>query len=104
MGGRGVAERGSQGVDLTLDDDVELARHAVQQQVAHGAADEMHAPAPRRGVEQPPTAGQFAQRHEEIVHPDSLAARRSGRPDRRPPAAPAAQRRLAPPRSLPWLA
>ena len=46
MHGGHVAERGRQRAGVALDDDVELARRAAEQQVAHGAADEVHAVAP----------------------------------------------------------
>ena len=68
-------------VDVALDDDVELARLAAEQQVAHGAADEVHALHARGRVEQPPAARQLPQAFAQVVHGNSLAlAADRGRP------------------------
>ena len=93
-----VAQRGGELADVALDDDVELVRHATEQQVAHGAADEVHAVAAGCRVQQPPPARELAEALEQIVHRDSLPSR----PDR-PGAGPIArrERRTAPVRSLP---
>jgi hypothetical protein len=58
------ARRG--GVDVALDDHVELAPWAPQEQVAHGPADEVHAVAGREGVEQPRAARVGAQHVESV--------------------------------------
>jgi len=78
-----VAERRRQRIDLALDDDVELARLALEQQVAHRAADEMHPARAGDRVQQPPPALQSRHAFEQIVHDDSLALRRAA--DRRAP-------------------
>jgi hypothetical protein len=83
------AQPGRQRTDVALDDDVQLAGHAPEQQVAHRAADDVHAVHARRRLEQAPAAWQLPQALAQIVHGDSL----SRAPDRR-------TRR---PRCLPWL-
>ncbi len=108
MRGGDVAQRRRQRLDLALDDDVELARDAAEQEVAHGPADEVRARHAVGGVEQPTAAIQRAQLLEEI-HRHSLAARARSRRSslrlgRRNGGGARASRRLAPPRSLPWRA
>ena len=70
--------------DVALDDDVELARRAPEQQVAHRAADEVHPGHARRGREQALAAGQLAQALAQVIHGDSLAHGRSDRAWTRP--------------------
>jgi hypothetical protein len=52
------------GVDVALDDEDQLARRALEQQVAHGPADEVHAVVRREGAQQPRAARVGAQRVE----------------------------------------
>jgi hypothetical protein len=87
-----VAQRRGERVDVALDDDVELAGGAGQQQVADGAADEVGPAAGEpRGLQQAATAGQLGEAIEQmwrrIVDRDSLSALRPLRPtgDRRLP-------------------
>ena len=54
------------GVDVALDDHVELAPRAAEQEVAHGPADEVHAFAGREGVQQPRAARVDAQHVEGV--------------------------------------
>jgi outer membrane protein assembly factor BamB len=61
VGGALAAEARRGGVDVALENEVELARRASQQEVADGAADEVHALVGREGVEQPRAAGIGAQ-------------------------------------------
>ena len=58
------ARRG--GVDVALDDHVELAPRASEQQVAHGPADQVHAVAGREGAQQPRAARVGAQHVEGV--------------------------------------
>ena len=65
--GRDLAsEARRRGVDVALDDDVELAPRAPQQQVAHSPADEVDPVARREGAQQPRAARVGAQHVEGI--------------------------------------
>ena len=66
VGGDLAAEAIGGGVDVALDDHVELAPLAAEQQVAHGAADEVHAVAGREGAQQPRAARVDAQHVEGV--------------------------------------
>ena len=66
MGGDLAAQARGRGVDVALDDHVELAPRAPEQQVAHGPADEVHAVAGREGAQQPRAARVGAQHVEGI--------------------------------------
>ena len=66
MGGDVAAQARRGAVDVALDDQVELARRALQQQVAHGAADQVHALARREGAQQPRAARVGAQHVEGV--------------------------------------
>ena len=61
VGGDLAPQAAGGGVDVALDDHVELAPPAPQQQVAHGPADEVDAVAGREGVQQPRAARVGAQ-------------------------------------------
>ena len=66
VGGDLAAQARRGGVDVALDDDVELAPRAPEQQVAHGPADEVHALARREGAQQARAARVGAQHVEGV--------------------------------------
>lgn len=62
MGGELASQACRGGIDVAVDDDVELAGCALEQQVADRAADEADAVAGREGAQQQRAAGVGAQR------------------------------------------